>query len=186
MEVQRAQAKQLQQADLTAARTLEEIRRIAFFYFGALFDAKGHLKPIRDLAPEARAVLASVKVVRQNITVGDGKQEWVHKVKVWDKVRALEMLAKHFKLLVEQVDVNIIDWDKLAAPDTRRLLPPSRHIGDSCRTPRSDGSPEFAQKPHKRHCSRGADARRPRTEAIVSCCCVGSLNLAGRQGFEPR
>ena len=55
---------QLQWADLTAARTLKEIRRIAFFDFGALFDAKGHLKPIRDLAPEARAVLTSVEVAR--------------------------------------------------------------------------------------------------------------------------
>ena len=25
------------------------------------------------------------------------------------------MLAKHFKLLVEHVDVNVFDWDKLAA-----------------------------------------------------------------------
>ena len=60
-------------------------------------------------------MLASVEVVRQNITGRDGKQEWVHKVKTWNKLQALEMLAKHFKLLLEQVDVNVFDWDKLAA-----------------------------------------------------------------------
>jgi len=29
----------------------------------------------------------------------------VHKFKLWDKVHALEILAKHFKLLVERVEV---------------------------------------------------------------------------------
>ena len=95
------------------------MRRIAFFDIGTLFDAKGHLKPIRDLAPEARAALASVEVVRQNITVGDGKQEWVHKVKVWDKARVLEMLAKHAGHAVWGGRMR--EYPNLSAPENTRM-----------------------------------------------------------------
>jgi hypothetical protein len=43
-------------------------------------------------------------VVRRNLTSGDGRVEEVHEVRFWDKLRALEALAKHFGLLVERVE----------------------------------------------------------------------------------
>jgi hypothetical protein len=36
--------------------------------------------------------------------VGDGTQEDVVEVRLWDKLRALEMLAKHFALLTERLE----------------------------------------------------------------------------------
>ena len=36
-------------------------------------------------------------------------------VKIGDKLKALEMLAKHFRLRGEPVAVNGVDWEKLAA-----------------------------------------------------------------------
>jgi len=33
----------------------------------------------------------------------------VHKIKFWDKPRALEMLAKHFRLLGEQTDTVAVE-----------------------------------------------------------------------------
>jgi hypothetical protein len=36
--------------------------------------------------------------------VGDGTQEDVVEVRLWDKLRALEMLAKHFALLTEPLE----------------------------------------------------------------------------------
>jgi len=68
----------LAKAELTAERTLEEIRRIAFFDFGALFDDRGHLKNIKTLPPEVRSAIASTEVVRTNMISGDGKREWLH------------------------------------------------------------------------------------------------------------
>ena len=80
-------ASKLDKAELTAEHTLEELRRIAFFDFGELFDDRGNLKNVKTLPPEVRAVLAASEVVRTNIVAGDHKREWLHKVKVVDDPR---------------------------------------------------------------------------------------------------
>ena len=120
--VDAGEKRHLAQADLSAVRVLEELRRLAFFDYAELFNVDGSLKDIHKMSADARAVLAGSETVIQNVTAGDGKQEWVHKVKTWNKLQALEMLGKHFKLLVEQVDVNVFDWDKLAARLQRDVL----------------------------------------------------------------
>ena len=56
------------------------------------------------MRPEARAAVASVTVVRRDLTSGDGSVDEIHQVRFWDKLRALEALAKHFGLLVEKVE----------------------------------------------------------------------------------
>jgi len=98
------QAKQLAAADLTAVRVLEEIRRLSFSDTGALFSEAGTLKPLRELPPNIRACIASIKTTKKNLTVGDHTQEDVVEVKLWDKLRALEMAAKHFALLTERIE----------------------------------------------------------------------------------
>jgi phage terminase small subunit len=104
--VAEGKARQLQAADLTAARVLEEMRRLAFFDIAAIFDEGGNLRPIHDVPPEARAAITGVEVVRANLNPADGKRDpdYLHKVKVVQKDRALEMLAKHFGLLTEKVE----------------------------------------------------------------------------------
>jgi phage terminase small subunit len=101
--VQAGEAAQLQAADLSATRTLDELRRIAFADLAGCFDAAGNLLPLADMSPEARAAVASVKVVKRSADDDDRLDE-VHEVKFWDKVRALEQLAKHFGLLVERIE----------------------------------------------------------------------------------
>ena len=41
----------------------------------------------------------------KNGAAGDNHTETVHKIKLWDRPRALELLAKHFKLLTDVVQV---------------------------------------------------------------------------------
>lgn len=96
-------ARQLASADLTAARVLEEIRRLSFSDLRGMFDAQGNLRPIHTLTAEQAACIGSLEVVKKNITAGDGEVDTVIKIKTWDKTRSLEMLAKHFGLLVEKV-----------------------------------------------------------------------------------
>jgi phage terminase small subunit len=98
-------ATQLEQAHLSAARVLEEYRRDGFSDIGALLDEAGRPKPLKDLPPDVRAAIASVKVTKKNLTVGDGVTEDVVELKLWDKTRALNDLEKHFALLVERVEV---------------------------------------------------------------------------------
>jgi hypothetical protein len=45
-------------------------------------------------------------VLVKNTKAGDGQQDTIHKFRLWDKTRALEMLAKHFALLTERVDLS--------------------------------------------------------------------------------
>lgn len=88
-----AKAKAVQKAELTAARVLEEIRRLAFSDIRDIFDAKGRLRPVHEWPEEVASAIAAVEV--QN-------GRWLTKVKRWDKPRALELLAKHFGLVKEQ------------------------------------------------------------------------------------
>lgn len=103
--IERGTRKQLEKSELSASRILEELRRLALVDMREFFDTHGNLKSIKDLTPEQGSCLASVEVVVKNLVAGDGQVDMVHKVKAWDKVRALEMLAKHFKLLVDRVEV---------------------------------------------------------------------------------
>jgi len=99
-----AQAAYLKGEALTAVRVLEELRRLAFSDVGVLFDESGKLKPIHSMTKEERSAIAGLEVIVKNAEAGDGHTDTVHKVKVWDKVRALESLAKHFGLLTEKVE----------------------------------------------------------------------------------
>ncbi len=98
----RAKANQL---GLSSGRVLLELQRLAFSDLRGLFDLKGNLKPIHQLTDEQAAILASVEIVKQNLTSGDGIQEQVHKVKLWDKTKALDMLGRYFKLFADRADL---------------------------------------------------------------------------------
>lgn len=80
------------------------MRRLAFSDVRDLFDAQGNLRPIHTLTPEQSACIAGLEVIIKNAEAGDGKTDKVHKVKVWDKPKVLDMLGKHFGLLIEHVN----------------------------------------------------------------------------------
>jgi len=103
--VTESQERQLGRADLTAARVLEELRRLAFADLRQFFDSAGNLKPLSALTAEQGSQLAGVEVIKKNAEAGDGHIDTVHKIKLWDKTRSLEMLCKRFGLLVERLDV---------------------------------------------------------------------------------
>lgn len=96
----------LEAIDLTAERVLKELARLAFVDGRRLYNADGTVKPIQDLDADTAAALASFDVVKQNVTAGDGKMDTVIRPRFWDKARALETLAKHFKLLTDIVKID--------------------------------------------------------------------------------
>ena len=97
-------AKQLESADLSATRVLEEIRRLALSDVRSLFDEQGDLRPIHTLTAEQAACIGGLEVIIKNAKAGDGVTDTIHKIKIWDKPKSLEMLAKHFALLTERVE----------------------------------------------------------------------------------
>ena len=106
-EVKRLLRRQFSLLDLTAERVLEELRRVALADPRALFDDAGRLRPLTELTAEQSACIASMDVVKRNLTGGDGEVETIYRVKCWDKTKALELLAKYFGLLVERGEVDL-------------------------------------------------------------------------------
>ena len=100
-----AQERQLNSIELTAARVLEELRRLAFSDTRAFFDEHGNLRPIHELTAEQGSQLAGIEVIKKNAEAGDGHIDTVHKIKLWDKTRSLEMLCKRFGLLTDRIEV---------------------------------------------------------------------------------
>ena len=88
-------------------RALREAARLAYSDIGALLDDRGNLLPIRAWPREIRAAVGQVEVVRRNVDSGDGHTDDVLKVRLWDKPRALELLAKHLGLLKERLEVDV-------------------------------------------------------------------------------
>jgi phage terminase small subunit len=98
-------AQQLGTAGLSAVRILEELRRLATVDVRSFFQPDGSLKPMNEWTPEQGAAVSSMEVIIKNAEAGDGITDRIHKFKLWDKPRSLEMLAKHFALLTEQMQV---------------------------------------------------------------------------------
>jgi phage terminase small subunit len=92
--IKEAQVAQLARINLTADRALLELERVAFSDIRRFFTDSGELRPLDDLTADEGAVVASVDVAKSEDT-----PDTIHKLKLWDKLKALEMLAKHFGLL---------------------------------------------------------------------------------------
>jgi phage terminase small subunit len=109
-------ARQLDTAELSAARVLEELRRLAFVNVRDYFDpVTGDAKHPHELTLEQGACLAGFEVLIKNAKAGDGITDTIHKFKLWDKVHSLELLAKHFALLVEKIEIKSASADARVA-----------------------------------------------------------------------
>ena len=120
--VQAGQAKAFQHAELRRERVLEEMRRLAFSDLRGLFDEQDRLKPLRALTDEQAAAIASVEVTRtRSFKSGTTRvEEALHKVRAWDKTRALEQLGKHFGILRDTLDIPAVA--DLAAQLARKVV----------------------------------------------------------------
>lgn len=107
----------LASTELSATRTLEEIRRVGYSDIRKVFTKGGHLRDITELSDEEAAAVSSVEVTRQRRSKGQGEDadidETLHKIKLWDKMKALDLAARHFKLLTDRIEV--VDADDLMA-----------------------------------------------------------------------
>lgn len=94
-----------EKAGVTALGLLTELRRVAYGDMRNFFNDKGQLLPIPELSDDAAAMLASIEVERRTEGHGDDAEVYhVHKVKRWDKLKAVEMLMKHMNLLNDRTE----------------------------------------------------------------------------------
>lgn len=97
-------------ADISQERVMKEIGRVAFADIRKYFTGKNNMIPVTSLDDEAAAALAGVEV-DELYHGSEGGKYWVgqtKKIKLNDKMKALEMLAKHFGIYRDGAgDVNL-------------------------------------------------------------------------------
>lgn len=100
------QKRRINKLELSAERVLKEMSRLAFSDVTRLYALEGQsIKALDDLSEDDRAAIAHIETVRRNLAGGDGHTDVIHKIRLWDKPKSLEMLGKHFALLTERVEV---------------------------------------------------------------------------------
>lgn len=96
---EQARAVALKKFDITAEKVLQEFAKIAFFDIRAIFSENGNLINPPALSDDMAAALASIEVVTKTIGSGEDMEiEYTHKIKPYDKLRALENLARYLHL----------------------------------------------------------------------------------------
>ena len=91
---------------ITSDRILEEIAKIGFSDIRNIFTEADNLHSVSALPDGIAACVQSVEVVTRQTgeTDEDGnkKVEYVHKIRLADKLRGLELLGKHLVLFTEK------------------------------------------------------------------------------------
>lgn len=82
----------MKRLELTADNVLREIARVAFGDVRRLLDEYGEPLPLCELDDDAAAMVASIDVIRRR---SPKAHDQVTRVKLWDKVRALELACRH-------------------------------------------------------------------------------------------
>lgn len=103
-----AVAAQSRRTEVTADRVIQELASVAFSNISKAFRPDGALLLPAEMPPEAQAALAGVET--EELFDGKGEERAQvgvsRKVKHWDKVKALEILAKHLGLLRDKLEVS--------------------------------------------------------------------------------
>src|SRR5690606_7990587 len=79
---------------ITAKRVIEELAKIAFSDIRNVLTVDNALADVKQLDDDSAAAIASIKVTEDKSmgeVIGETKE-----VKLWDKLRALDSLGKHF------------------------------------------------------------------------------------------
>ena len=90
--------------DITVDRIVQELTRIGTVDIRDAFDENGNLLPIKDIPEDVARAISGIDV--DELYEGSGKDRErigdTRKIRLTDKVRALETLGKHFKMFGSQ------------------------------------------------------------------------------------
>ncbi len=100
----RKQHQKLEYVKATVDRICAEYQHIAFLDIGEAFAPDGSLLPIHEMPESVRRAIAGIEVASLNVD-GDGKGPVgkLHKIKLLDKGKALQDLAKHLGMFIERI-----------------------------------------------------------------------------------
>ena len=87
---------------------LMELYKIASADLSLAYDDKGTLKNIHEIPEHVRKAIAGIEVYQE--FEGAGKERYhagdTTKIKMWDKIKSLELLGKHLEMFTDKVKVS--------------------------------------------------------------------------------
>lgn len=91
----------------TADDVLEELWRVARLDIGGAFDEAGAVKRLADMPEDVRRAIAGIEVAELFGGVGDERSAigLLKKIRLLDKIRALDLLGQHYGLWKSKVEV---------------------------------------------------------------------------------
>lgn len=125
--IQAALKARAERTEITQDRVLQELAKVGFSDLRNVFTGMGGIIEPKDWDDETAGAISSVEVVRRQSGEydedGNPIPEHVHKIKVWDKVSALEKMGKHLGMFVDRVeDVTPVENKVATAEETARAI----------------------------------------------------------------
>jgi phage terminase small subunit len=104
---------------ITAERVLQAIAAVAFGDIRGMFDDYGALVRPGDWDDATAAAVDGIDIV--TVAKGEGAVEHVAKIKRMDRLKALDMLARHLALYNDKIEVKVTDGlaDRVARAKAR-------------------------------------------------------------------
>lgn len=103
-----AQAQRSERTQITQDQVLLELAKVGFSDLRNVFTSGGGIVDPQDWDDQTAGAISSVEVVRRQSGDYDENDnpipEYVHKIRVWDKVSALEKMGKHLGMFPTRVE----------------------------------------------------------------------------------
>jgi phage terminase small subunit len=102
-----------ERTQIDADKVLNELAKLGFSDIRQIFTEDGHLLSPHNLPDGIAAAVQSIEVVTrysgEEDDDGNKVPEYVHKIRLADKTKNLELLGKHLKLFTEKMEVDVKD-----------------------------------------------------------------------------
>ncbi len=98
-----------QRTEVTQDMVIKELSRIAFLDIRKIYDENGKLRNIQDIDEDTVKAIASLETFEEYEGRGENKTYIgdTQKVKLSDKIKALELLGRHLGIFNDKLDLNL-------------------------------------------------------------------------------
>lgn len=137
-ELSKRQLDRQERTQVTQDRVVEELARLAFSDLRSLFKPDGTMKQPRELTAKEAACLSSIECFEKFEGAGEGRKQagTVVKVRLWDKLAALDKLGRHLGMWTERMALEAF-LALFPGPTAARLR---EYLGEAAARVGSDGS----------------------------------------------
>ena len=117
--IQKQHQQSITDAVMSGQEILEELTIIGRTDVTTFHDATGQPIPVSQWTPQMGRQVAKLEIIKRNLTSGDGHVDTVLKLSTWDKMKALEQLAKYRGIATTKIDLSVRMEDQKALESAR-------------------------------------------------------------------